>query len=483
MAETLIGKYEIRRELGRGGMGVVYEGYDRDLTRSVAIKTLAAHLAQEEEFVKRFVREARAIAQLSHPNIVTIHEIGAQGGAPFIVMEYVKGHALSQYIARTGRIETRRALEIARQVALALAEAHRCNIIHRDIKPANIMLTESGRVKVMDFGLAKICGAGASLTAAGTALGTPLYMSPEQWKGVQVDARTDIYSLGVVLFEMLAGAPPFRQGDTPYSLMHQIVDEPFPDLDALDPPAPPAVTRMIQRMVAKDPALRYPVVQQLYDDLTACLRESRAETKGHRASEPGATAWVTLPGDPAGLETVSLAGKPPAGPGASPGGIKKRSWRRTVLYAVLIVLGMLVLMFSCRHLAQQRRNRLSQNPPPSPTAPEKPPESPKTPGPLTRESLVGTAWQMPGGLAIRLRRGGVLSTWVPGTGKGVKVFEGTWSVQGATLTLTAKDVTRTAEIAGDQLLVEGKPAQRLEESNLPPQLRGKPPLRWPRKQQ
>ena len=266
----VIGNYEILRELGRGGMGVVYKAHEQSLQRVVALKILPRHLAENPAFVKRFLREARAGARLNHPNIVTTYAVGEHDGVYFIAMEYIKGAPLSQVIRDQGQLDIRRALDISRQAAQALAQAHGQGIIHRDIKPQNMMIDQAGRVKVMDFGLAKVLHAATELTVEGAKLGTPLYMSPEQAQGQTVDARTDIYSLGIVLFEMLAGAPPFL-ADSPVAVLHQIIHQPVPDLRALNSDVPIPVARLVARMTAKDPKDRHPSAEALDRDLATVL--------------------------------------------------------------------------------------------------------------------------------------------------------------------------------------------------------------------
>jgi serine/threonine protein kinase len=204
------GKYRIVEEIGQGGMGIVYKAEDIKLKRCVALKFLPPHLADWAELKERFLIEAQAAAALSHPNICVIHEIGESDERPYIAMEYVEGETLRDKIKK-GPLKPEEALAITSQVAAGLVDAHRKGIIHRDIKSANIMVTEKGQAKVMDFGLAKLRG-GSSLTRSQTTLGTVAYMSPEQARGGDLDQRTDIWSLGVVLYEILAGELPF-QGD------------------------------------------------------------------------------------------------------------------------------------------------------------------------------------------------------------------------------------------------------------------------------
>ena len=197
----IAGTYKIVGQIGKGGMGVVYKAIDLSLQRPAALKFLPEHLAQDENIIKRFSREARASARLNHPNIVTVYGVGRHGQGYFIAMEYVEGRPLTHLIHHEGRVEPKRALDIIRQAADALSESHAQSVVHRDIKPENLMLDTSGRVRVMDFGLALARFESVNLTSEGIAMGTPQYMSPEQWKDSKVDARSDIYSLGVTFFD------------------------------------------------------------------------------------------------------------------------------------------------------------------------------------------------------------------------------------------------------------------------------------------
>src|SRR5919204_903792 len=216
MAERVLGgRYEIDSVLGHGGMAEVYLGTDRVLGRRVAIKVLEPQFARDATFVARFRREAQSAAALSHPNVVNVFDTGSDDGTHFIVMEYVAGKTLSEVI-KDAPLLPERAVEIAEAVAAALAFAHQAGIVHRDVKPGNIMLTSSGDVKVMDFGIARATSTD-SLTQTANVLGTATYFSPEQAQGQKVDARSDVYSLGCVLYEMLTGHPPFA-GETPVSI-------------------------------------------------------------------------------------------------------------------------------------------------------------------------------------------------------------------------------------------------------------------------
>jgi serine/threonine-protein kinase len=269
LVNTKLGKYEILAELGRGGMGVVYRGYDPPLKRQVAIKVLAPHLVWESAFVERFVREARSAARLSHPNIVTIHDVGQEAGWYYFVMEYVEGQTLTDYIAQRGRLSARDALAILTPLARALDHAHHNGLVHRDIKPANIIITSDGQVKLTDFGIAR-AGHETRLTATGAVIGTPEYMSPEQAKGLEIGARTDQYSLAVVAYEMLCAQVPFQANST-LALLYKITHEPPPPINRIQPDLPQAVEQVLNKALAKNPDDRYPSVSAFVDDLGRAL--------------------------------------------------------------------------------------------------------------------------------------------------------------------------------------------------------------------
>jgi len=273
-AQPLGGKYDVAGEIGRGGMGVVYKARDIKLNRWVALKLLPDEVAGDANLKARFVLEARAAAALSHPNICVVHEVGEDEGRPYIAMEYVEGETLRRRIARAP-LEIDEVLALFTQIAAGLEYAHRKGIIHRDIKTANIMVTSSGQVKIMDFGLAKLQG-GPSLTKTGTTLGTVAYMSPQQAVGDDVDQRTDLWSAGVVLYEMLTGELPFR-GHEEVAVIHAILHESPKPLKDRTPTVPPALQRVVARALKKRPDARYASAEKMLDDLRAVRETLRAE--------------------------------------------------------------------------------------------------------------------------------------------------------------------------------------------------------------
>jgi serine/threonine protein kinase len=273
----LAGKYRIEEVVGRGGMGIVYKAEDTRLKRHVALKFLPPELIQDEEAKERFILEAQTAAALAHPNICTIHEINEQDGESFIAMEYVEGQNLKAKIEK-GLLATEEALDIAIQVAQGLDEAHKKGIIHRDIKSANIMITQKGQAKIMDFGLAKIKGT-TLLTREGTTLGTVAYMSPEQARGEKVNHRTDIWSLGVVLYEMVSGEFPFK-GDREASILYSVVHEEPRPLKGIKRDLPAELQQIINRALKKKPESRYASAEEMLKDLRKYQDSLRAEELG-----------------------------------------------------------------------------------------------------------------------------------------------------------------------------------------------------------
>ena len=279
-----MGPYEIRREIGSGGMGVVYEGWDARLNRRVAVKTLWPAFAQRPEARERFLREARAAAAISHPNVTQIYDIGEEGGQVYFAMEFLEARSLQQILEDQSRLPADRAIDITRQTARGLKAAAEVGIIHRDVKPSNLVFNNDGVLKVTDFGLAKHVLGDTDLTLDGQTIGTPKYVSPEQASGGHVDARSDIYSLGATLYEMVAGRAPF-DGSTPMEVMLKHVREPLPPVQTVNPAVPRNLTGLIHSMLSKQPGAR----PQSYDDLLSML--DRVESG---KTIPGTTSNATI---------------------------------------------------------------------------------------------------------------------------------------------------------------------------------------------
>jgi serine/threonine protein kinase len=267
-----IGRYEIRRQVGRGGMAVVLEAWDPVLHRTLAVKLvdktrLDPSIAQDA--LRRFRREAQAAARLTHPNIVQVYEYGEEEEFAWIAMEYVAGKALTAYLVEGLRTEVLRVRDIVGQLLEALAYSHNQGVVHRDIKPGNLLVTPEGQIKVTDFGIARI--EASVLTQRGDMLGTPSYMSPEQLSGKKVDGRSDLFSLGVTLYQLLTGSLPF-QADSMATLMFKIANEPHPPAATVRPDLPGPLGAVIDRALAKDLDKRYARGAELAADLRAALR-------------------------------------------------------------------------------------------------------------------------------------------------------------------------------------------------------------------
>ncbi|HEX5506815.1 MAG TPA: protein kinase, partial [Thermomicrobiales bacterium] len=273
VGRTIAGRYRLLSVLGRGGMATVYLAHQPSLERRVAVKVIAPALAGDPVFVERFRREAQTVARLRHPNILTVHDFGEDGEILFLVAEYIEGGTLRALLR--GPLAPAPALDLVAQVGAALDYAHARGIIHRDVKPGNVFL-DGGRAVLADFGIAKAVAeaTGVALTQSGVGMGTPEYIAPEQALGRPLDGRADIYSLGVMLYEMLAGRPPFRlegETDTPVALALRQVSAPPPPPRAFNPAIPPALEAVVLRALAKSPEDRYPTAAALVEAARAAV--------------------------------------------------------------------------------------------------------------------------------------------------------------------------------------------------------------------
>jgi len=302
--KTHLGHYDIVAELGRGGMGVVYKGYESSLNRYVAIKVLAESLAHDESVKERFLREARSMASLNDPHIIQIYFIGEHEGQTFFVMEFVEGESLGSLLKRDGKLRPEQAARVIYQTAMGLATAHDKGVIHRDIKPGNLMVTSRGAIKIADFGIALVTqDFSKKLTSTGEFVGTPGYLSPEVCLGKPVDSRSDIFSLGIVLFEMLTGRMPFTD-ESPLGLMLEVVRAEIPDVRQLNSDVDAELSRILSRMIAKDPNERYNNCHELAEDLSRHPLLAGAPTIGVKPLISTAAATVI------GMKTPVSAQRP-----------------------------------------------------------------------------------------------------------------------------------------------------------------------------
>ncbi|RME05853.1 MAG: hypothetical protein D6803_07995, partial [Anaerolineae bacterium] len=276
-----IGGYQLVERLGQGGMATVYKAYEAALDRYVAVKVLPDFFAKDPTFAQRFRREARAVAQLNHPSILPIYNFGSEGGVTYIAMQYVEGGTLKQ---KAGQVYAPlEAVRLVLPVARALAYAHRRGVIHRDVKPANVLISEDGWPILADFGLARMVEASTQLTGTGVGIGTPAYMSPEQGRGEKVDHRADIYSLGIMLYEMLTGDVPFK-ADTPMGVVLQHISAPLPPPRKRNPDIPESLERIILKATAKKPEERYQSADEMIAALEAVERELTARQAGDQSA-------------------------------------------------------------------------------------------------------------------------------------------------------------------------------------------------------
>jgi serine/threonine-protein kinase len=295
LGELVADRYELEELVGEGGMSTVFRARDTVLERQVALKVLHKHHARDPEYVERFRREARAIARLAHPNIVTVIDRGEWRGRQFIVFEHVSGKTLKDLVEREGPLPVDRAVSLAHQVARALAFAHEAGIVHRDVKPHNVLVDADGAAKVMDFGIARSLDPDDELTQTGTLLGTSDYISPEQASGVRVDERSDQYSLGVLLYELLTGEVPYP-GPNLMAVAVRHLRDPVPSVRARRPGVPPRVDAIVARAMAKRPPDRFPSMEAMTAALAACLAERRP-TPARGVDEDTGVLSVAEPGD------------------------------------------------------------------------------------------------------------------------------------------------------------------------------------------
>src|SRR3954470_21692641 len=305
------GRYELDGVIGRGGMAEVYRARDLRLDRVVAIKTLRSDLARDPTFQARFRREAQSAASLNHPSVIAVYDTGEDmmdhNPVPYIVMEYVEGRTLRDVLRDEHRVAPDRALQMVDGILRALDYSHRGGIVHRDIKPANVMLTPTGDVKVMDFGIARaMADSAATMTQTAQVIGTAQYLSPEQARGERVDARSDLYSTGCVLYELLTGRPPFT-GDSPVAIAYQHVrEEPIPP-SQLDPEIPRWADNIVLKAMAKDPAHRYQSAAEFRADIQRAMQ-------GTQVSSQSTSTMVVGPPVAAGTQVMGQVPGGPAGP-------------------------------------------------------------------------------------------------------------------------------------------------------------------------
>jgi serine/threonine-protein kinase len=327
VGELVGGRFELEELVGEGGMSSVYRAYDSELERRVAVKILHEHYSSDPEYVERFRREARAIARLAHPNVVTVIDRGEWHGRQYIVFEHVAGENLKAIVAREGPLPIHEALELSIQVGRALAFAHELGIVHRDVKPHNVLVDAGGTAKVTDFGIARTVDVDDALTQTGTVLGTGLYISPEQARGERGDERSDQYSFGVVMYELLTGDVPYR-GDTLMAVAMRHVRDPVPHVREKRPEVPARVDAVVARTMAKQPSDRYPSLEDVLEALERCRLPGPDDT------------W---PVDDDEAQTRLVASAPASAP-EQPAPRRKRRSRAPIALAALVALGVIAAL-------------------------------------------------------------------------------------------------------------------------------------------
>jgi serine/threonine-protein kinase len=349
--EVIADRYELEELVGTGGMSSVYRARDRLLERHVALKILHPHHSSDEDFVQRFRKEARLVAQLSHPNIVTVIDRGDDGGRQFIVFEYVEGENLKEVVTREGPLPLRRVLELALQIGRGLAFAHSQGLVHRDVKPQNVLMNGDDQAKVTDFGIARSIDVDVGVTQTGTVLGTSAYIAPEQASGGDITPQTDVYSLGVVLYELLTGEVPFP-GESFVAVAMKHINDPPPTLLERRPDTPPRLAAAVDRALAKEPGERFGSMDDFVAELSACLAELGPE------ADADATMIV-----PAALASAERGSRPPRGVRVPAGRSGSSPWPFLVpLIIVAAALGAVGLYFA---VTRTGVGNLGSSPPPA----------------------------------------------------------------------------------------------------------------------
>jgi protein kinase-like protein len=396
-----LGRYDIVREIGRGGMAVVYLARQTDLDRVVALKELAAFHAADPAFADRFVRESRIAGSLSHPNIVTVHDFLEYEGTPYIAMEYVERGSLRPLVGRLTFAQTAGVLEC---VLAGLSHAEARGIVHRDLKPENVMVTAEGTVKLTDFGIAKVLNQVVPtrmLTAAGAAMGTPAYMAPEQALGKEIGPWTDLYSTGVIAYELLLGRLPFEEGDTPVAVLVQHIHEPIPPPRSINPDLDDGLASWLERMLAKDPEQRPASAAEAWEELeeiVIALLGPRWRREARLVKRPASNGAARPQTPPRAITTKPQQPAPATTPAELPGTeeLPRRQSRRTaVVIGALVAAGAAGLALAIlpgrldeSSAGQGTRSTATQPTQPPTTAAKKTTAAPATPGPIVEDVTI-----------------------------------------------------------------------------------------------